>query len=203
MTRSPPQTTDPPRPRPASLSDLFWSLTWLAMQGFGGVLGVVQRELVDKKRWLTLEEFAEDWAVAQVMPGPNIVNLALVLGDRYFGVRGAIAATAGILSLPLLCLLLLATLLAGFSENPAAQGALRGMGAVAAGLIGASGLRLLPALRRNVMGRAFCAGLAIVTFVAIALLRLPLLWVMPVLGLLAGCWAWRQLGQPHLAAPAP
>ena len=54
--------------RPTSLSDLFWSFSWLALQGFGGVLAVVQRELVEKKRWLTLEEFVEDWAAAQVLP---------------------------------------------------------------------------------------------------------------------------------------
>ena len=46
------------------------------------MLAVVQRELVENKRWLTREEFVEDWAVAQVMPGPNVVNLSLMLGDR-------------------------------------------------------------------------------------------------------------------------
>ena len=59
------------RPRPHSLSDLFWSMTKLALQGFGGVLAVVQRVLVEEKRWLTNEEFVEDWAVAQILPGPN------------------------------------------------------------------------------------------------------------------------------------
>ena len=83
----------PQRPQPRSLSDLFFSFTVLALQGFGGVLAVVQRELVEKKRWLTREEFVEDWAVAQIMPGPNVVNLSLMIGDRYFGLRGALAAT--------------------------------------------------------------------------------------------------------------
>ena len=82
---------------PRSRADLFWSFTWLALQGFGGVLAVVQRELVEKKRWMTNEEFLEDWAVAQVLPGPNVVNLSLMLGDRYFGLRGALAALAGIM----------------------------------------------------------------------------------------------------------
>jgi Chromate transporter len=73
-------------------------MTWLALQGFGGVLAVVQRVLVDQKGWLTNEEFVEDWAVAQVLPGPNVVNLALMIGDRYFGLRGGLAALAGILT---------------------------------------------------------------------------------------------------------
>ena len=88
------------RPRPHSLRELFWAFTWLALQGFGGVLAVVQRELVERKRWLTREQFVEDWAVAQIMPGPNVVNLSMMIGDRHFGLSGAIAALAGMLALP-------------------------------------------------------------------------------------------------------
>ena len=78
--------------RPLSKTDLFLSFNWLALQGFGGVLAVVQRELVEKKRWMTREQFVEDWAVAQIMPGPNVVNLSLMIGGRYFGLAGALAA---------------------------------------------------------------------------------------------------------------
>ncbi|MCY7306315.1 MAG: chromate transporter, partial [Rhodoferax sp.] len=74
---------------PGSLTELFWAFTWLALQGFGGVLAVVQRELVERRQWLTLEEFVDEWSVAQILPGPNVINLALMLGGRYFGVRGA------------------------------------------------------------------------------------------------------------------
>ncbi|MGH8821127.1 MAG: chromate transporter [Rhodoferax sp.] len=65
-------------PRPQSLTDLFMSFTLLALRGFGGVLTVVQRELVEKKQWLTRDEFVEDWAVAQILPGPNVLFVALV-----------------------------------------------------------------------------------------------------------------------------
>ena len=61
-----------PLSQPASRTDLFVSFTLLALQGFGGVLAVVQRELVDRKRWMTREQFVEEWAVAQIMPGPII-----------------------------------------------------------------------------------------------------------------------------------
>ena len=90
------------RPRPQSPADLYWSFTWLALQGFGGVLAVVQREIVEKKRWLTPEEFVEDWAVAQTMPGPNVINLAIMIGDRHFGLRGALAALVGVMAAPML-----------------------------------------------------------------------------------------------------
>ena len=71
-----------PLQQPRSKTDLFVSFTVLALQGFGGVLAVVQRELVEKKRWMTREQFVEDWAVAQIMPGPNVINLALMIGGR-------------------------------------------------------------------------------------------------------------------------
>ena len=181
--------------RPESLRDLFWSFTALALQGFGGVLAVVQRELVEKKKWLTREEFIEDWAVAQILPGPNVVNLSLMIGDRYFGLRGALVALAGMLAFPMLIVLVVAAAFAGISDTPGVQGALRGMGAVAAGLITATGLKLVAALGKNVMGTLVCWALAAITFVAIALLRVPLAWVLISVGGLACAWAYRQLGQ--------
>jgi chromate transporter len=145
------------RPQPSSLSDLFFSFTLLALQGFGGVLAVVQREIVEKKRWMTREEFVEDWAVAQIMPGPNVVNLSLMIGDRYFGLRGAMTALAGMLAVPLLVVLALALVYAQFAGNPHVAGALRGMGAVAAGLITATGLKLMGALKKHPLGVAASA----------------------------------------------
>ncbi|MES2952034.1 MAG: chromate transporter [Pseudomonadota bacterium] len=180
-------------PRPASKTDLFFSFSVLALQGFGGVLAIVQRELVEKKQWLTQEEFLEDWAVAQILPGPNVVNLSLMIGDRYFGFAGALAALAGMLTFPLVIVLALAAVFGGVADTAAAQGALRGMGAVAAGLIAATGIKLIGALKRNVMGLAVCWGFAVLSFVAIALLRVPLVWVLLGVGGLACTWAYRQL----------
>jgi chromate transporter len=188
-------------PGPSSLGVLFWTFSTLALQGFGGVVAIAQRELVDKKQWLTQAQFVEDWAVAQVLPGPNVVNLSLMIGDRYFGVRGGMVALAGMLSFPLVIVLILAALFSGVSESVLVQGALRGMGAVAAGMIAATGLRLLFALRENALGTPVCWALAAATFVAIALLRLPLIWVLLGLGGLAALWAYRQLG--HLEQGAP
>ena len=192
--------THPAKPRPESLRDLFWSFTWLALQGFGGVLAVVQRELVEKKQWLTRDEFVEDWAVAQILPGPNVVNLSLMIGDRYFGLRGALVALAGMLAFPTLIVLALAALFAGVADSPGVQGALRGMGAVAAGLIAATGLKLIGALKTNVMGAPVCWSMAAMTFIAISLLRVPLAWVLLSLGALACAWAYRQLGRLQTTA---
>ncbi|MBK6867973.1 MAG: chromate transporter [Burkholderiales bacterium] len=181
---------------PRSRADLFWSFTWLALQGFGGVVAVVQRELVENKRWLTREQFIEDWAVAQIMPGPNVVNLSMMIGERRFGLSGALAALAGMLALPLLVVLTLAALFASLADQALAQQALRGMGAVAAGLVLATGIKLIGALRNNVMGPLACSLLAVAAFVAIVLLRWPLLWVLASVGGLGCLWAWRCLGPP-------
>jgi chromate transporter len=180
-------------PRPQSLTDLFWSFTWLALQGFGGVLAVVQRELVEKKRWMTREEFIEDWAVAQIMPGPNVVNLSLMIGGRYFGLKGAMVALAGMLTVPLILLLLLALVYAQYADQPGVAGALRGMGAVAAGLITATGLRLSGALLNNVLGLRLCLALGGICFVAIAWLRWPLFYVLFGLGTVACVLTYKKL----------
>ena len=187
--------TDPaaPRPQPRDCADLFWSFTWLALQGFGGVRAVVQRELVEKKRWMTNDEFVEDWAVAQIMPGPNVVNLSIMIGERYFGWRGAVAALAGMLTFPLILVLAVAVVYAQFASQPAVAGALRGMGAVAAGLIAGMGLKLSSTLRKHPLGLAVCVGLVALTVIAMAVLRWPLFWTLPSVGLLACVLTWRKI----------
>jgi chromate transporter len=183
----------PDHPRPASLSDLFISFTLLALQGFGGVMAVVQRELVERKRWLTHEEFVEDWAVAQIMPGPNVVNLSLMIGGRYFGFRGALAALAGLLAAPLVLVLVLAVLHERYADNQAVAGALRGMAAVCAGLIAAAGLKLSVALKKSPLPFAWCLAIAVAGFVLVALLKCPLPYVLFGLGGLGCVLTYRRL----------
>jgi chromate transporter len=178
----------PERPRPKSLTDLFISFTLLALQGFGGVLAVVQRELVERKRWLTQEEFLEDWAVAQIMPGPNVVNLAMMVGSRDFGLAGALTALAGLMAVPLVVVLLLVMVHDSFAGSPAVAGALRGMAAVSAGLIGAAGLKLSTSLAKHPLPLAWCVCIVVLGFAMVALLHLPLLYVLLGLGGL-GCVA--------------
>jgi chromate transporter len=179
------------------LGDLFWSFSFLALQGFGGVLAVVQRELVENKQWLSEQEFVEVWAVAQILPGPNVVNLSLIIGDRYFGIRGAMAAMAGMLCFPAMIVLLIAIAFAGVADLPSVQGALRGMSAVAAGLITATGLKLTRTWKQNVMGIPACVVLAASVFIAVVFLRIRLIGVILVLGGAACVWAYRQLGRLH------
>jgi chromate transporter len=178
--------------RPASPTDLFFAFNRLALQGFGGVLAVAQRELVEHRRWLTREEFLELVSAAQVLPGPNVINLSLMLGDRYFGLRGAFAALAGMLAVPLVIVLLMTTLYTHFAHAPAVSGALRGMGAVAAGLVVATALKLMMALKANPMGPVACGAFVLVTLLVVAWLHWPLAGVIVALGSLAVALAWRR-----------
>ena len=192
-------TPPPAAPRaaeaPRSCADLFWSFTVLALQGWGGVVAVVQRELVERKRWMTREQFLEDWSVAQIMPGPNVVNLALMFGGRHFGWRGALAALAGMLAAPLVVVLGLTFLYGQMASHPAVQGALRGMGLVSAGLIAATALKLMGTLGDQGPGRRASLMLGVATFVAIAGWRWPLPAVLLGLGGLAWAWTYWRLGR--------
>jgi len=178
---------------PRSVRELFLAFSWLALQGFGGVLAVAQRELVEKKRWLTREEFTQEWAVAQIMPGPNVINMAIVLGARHFGWRGALASVAGMLTVPMLIVCSLVSLYGQIDHHPAVAGALRGMAAVSAGLITATGIKLIAGLRGNVLGPLACLLLGGLCFVAMAWMRLPLAWVLLALGAAGMALAWRRL----------
>ena len=180
---------------PANLRELFFAFNRLSLQGFGGVLPVAQRELVERHRWLDKQQFVEMLAVSQVLPGPNVVNLALMFGDRCFGLRGAMTALAGMMLAPLVIVLVLTALYAQYAHHPLVSGALRGMGAVAAGLVISTALKLLATVRRNPMGRGLALAFAALTFVLVALLRVPLVWVVIGLGSLAMAVAWYCLGR--------
>ena len=185
--------------QPSSEKELFVAFTLLALQGFGGVLAVAQRVLCEQRRWLTREQFVEILALAQVLPGPNVCNLALMIGDRFFGWRGAFAALAGMMAVPLVIVLLLTALYAEYSMNLAVSGALRGMGAVSAGLIVGTGLKLVGALRTSPMQAPVCGALLVSAFSAVALLRWPVVWIILALGVVACPYAWMRL-KPRIAA---
>jgi chromate transporter len=195
-------SSPPDLQRPASPTELFTTFTWIALQGFGGVLAIIQRELCERKRWLTQTQFVELFALCQVLPGPNVINLSLVMGDRFFGWRGALAAVTGMILMPLILVLAITMVYVHYATNPVVAGALRGMGAVAAGLIFGTAVKLGKTIRDNVMGLPACIGLVVAAFVSVALLHLPLVWVLAVLGALACLIAWWRLGIEEARSPS-
>lgn len=181
------------RARPASLTEIFWAFNRLALQGFGGVLAVAQREMVERLGWLSNDEFLELLTVAQVLPGPNVVNLSLMIGDRFFGMRGAFAALAGMFTMPCVIVLGLASISNQLLGNAHMAGALRGMGAAAAGLILATGFKLMRSLRHSALGLPISMGMAGLAFVLIAFAHWPLIWVVLGLGAVSTGWTWWRL----------
>lgn len=181
---------------PRSLWHLCWVFNRLSLQGFGGVLPVAQREIVEREQWLDAAAFLELLSFCQILPGPNIINLSLILGWRFYGVRGAAAALLGMLLVPTILVLSLTVLYREYAHFPMVAGALQGMGAVAAGLMLATALKLGAALQHNALRQLFVGlpyGLVMLSFVMIAWLRWPLVWVVLGLGGLAVLLAWWML----------
>lgn len=184
--------------RPGSLGELFITFTALALQSFGSTLAASQRMLCEYKRWLSPQAYVEVLAMAQVLPGPTACNLALIVGERFYGWRGAFIALAGMMALPLVIVLGITVFYAQFAQEPAVAGALRGMGSVAAGLIIGTGLSLAHTLRDNAMCASACALTGAATFVAVALLRWPV-WASLGIAAVASVFAWYKVGESALA----
>jgi chromate transporter len=165
---------------------LFASFLKMGLLGFGGVLPWARRVLVDEQRWLTDAEFAELIGLCQVLPGPNVVNLAVIIGARTHGPVGSLIAVTGILFVPVGVVLLIATFYATVAHDPITHAAMAGAAAAAAGLILGTGIRLLvqtrPPLRGLLMGGA--------AFVCVGVLQWPLLSVVVVLIVLAIALEW-------------
>ncbi len=118
---------------------LFITFTFIGLSGFGGVLPWARRTLVEQKKWLSAPEFNALLGVCQLVPGPNIVNLAVCVGQRFGGLRGAFAAVGGLMIAPMTVVILLALLYDHYGQFEQVQGMLRGISAVGVGLIAATG----------------------------------------------------------------
>ena len=176
---------------PGSPGELFAAFALISLQAFGGALALIERTVVREKRWLGPKEFLGVYAVSQVLPGPTGISFCVMLGDRFFGLRGAIAALTGFLLVPSVIGIASASVFQQVQYVPQVQGALHGMGAAAVGLIITTALRMGRTLRGNRAG----AVVAALSFGAVALARLPVSTVVLTLGVLSVVWAWRSIGR--------
>jgi chromate transporter len=167
-----PASTDAPVP---SHADLFFAFFRITLAGFGGTLPWTRRMFVEKKRWLTAEEFNDVYALCQFLPGPNIVNLTAVFGSRMRGATGAMAAWAGFLVLPFCMMLAAGMLYERFGDVDAVRRVLAGIAPAAAGLIVATAAKMAAPMLRK-FGPAPFVVLAVT--LAIGVFRWPLLVVM-------------------------
>jgi chromate transporter len=179
------------RQKVPALSELFLGFLGISLSGFGGVLPWARRMLVERRGWLDEREFAEALALCQFLPGPNIINMSIIVGSRFRGVAGALAAFAGLVGVPLLIMMACGALYVRFGDVAALRGALAGLAAGAAGLIVAMAAKMAAPLVRE--GRVPALLFALAAFAAVGLLRLPLYWVVLVLAPLSvGYCLWRQ-----------
>ena len=165
----------PPVPTHAELFLAFFKIT---LSGFGGTLPWTRRMFVERKRWLTAQEFNDVYALCQFLPGPNIVNLTSVFGSRMRGPTGALAAWCGFLLLPFCVMLAAAVLYERYGDVEAVRRVLTGIAPAAAGLIIATVAKMAAPMFKS-LGPA--PVVIVATAVAIGLMRWPLLWVMVVM----------------------
>lgn len=163
--------------RPASLGALFYEFLKVSLLGFGGGIVLAHRAAVERHRWLTEAEFADALTLCQFMPGPNVVGIAVCVGAKTRGAFGAFTAFAGFALVPGAIGFALALIYLGQTRIPLVQNILSGISVAAAGLMLATGLRLLRPHWRNPRVVAF----AVLAFAGLALARFPLLLVLAVL----------------------
>jgi chromate transporter len=167
---------------------LFITFTSIGLSGFGGVLPWARRTLVEQKKWLSAQEFNSILGVCQIVPGPNIVNLAVCVGERFGGTRGAFASVAGLMLAPMTVVILLAFLYDQYGQFERVQGILRGISAVGVGLIAATGVKMLKEeLSYPPMLIVIAISIAVAT-----VFQLALGWVVAITLPLAIFFAWRK-----------
>lgn len=177
-----------PQDAPPGLLDLFLGFSGIAIMGFGGVLPWARRMLVDQRRWMDDGEFAELLSLCQFLPGGNIINIAVVVGQRSRGAVGSAVAVAGLMAAPVAIVMLLGSLYLRYSDVVEVQDALAGIAAAAAGLILAMAAKMARPLfhRRSAVALLFAAA----TFLSVGVLGLSLPVVVLVLAPLSIAVAW-------------
>ena len=167
---------------------IFLACSRIALSSFGGPLFWARRELVERQRWLTEQEFTDLLAIGQLLPGANVLNLIVMVGHRFAGWTGAMAAVAGFLGWPFFIVIGLGMLQQRYAALPLVQHALIGMSAVAAGLLLGSGVKMAAVLPRH--WRPWFFG--VLAFIGVGVLRWPLLAVLGALAPYAIWAAWRE-----------
>jgi chromate transporter len=180
-------TTDTP---PPSLLNIFCLFLKIGLFSFGGgVLGWLFREVVEKRRWMTDTDFLGGFTVCQVMPGINVTNLAVYIGQRLKGVPGAIAAVIAVFLGPFFFVIGLFAIYAQVQNISWAPSFLSGVAASAVGLFLSVGIK---SIRKNVTNISMVA-IMLSIFVAVGVLRWQMIWVVLCLAPVSVGLAWFNL----------
>jgi chromate transporter len=184
MPQPPPDPAPPPSP--PGCGALFLGFLQLGLIGFGGVLPLARRMIVERRRWLSADHFSELLGLCQFLPGGNIINLSVAIGLEFRGIRGAVAALLGLILGPTAVVVALGTVYDRYQDDPYLQHFFAGLAAAAAGLLVATAVKMLLPLWR----RPLPVAVVVLCFLAIAVLRTPLLPTMLVLAPLSILASW-------------
>ncbi len=154
-----------PHPR-----DLFIGFAKIGLLGFGGVAAVARHVIVAERGWLSDTDYTRVIGMGQALPGANTVNAAVMIGRRFAGATGAVAAVMGLLAPPIIVLILLATLYESAADLPIVRSGMSGGAAAAAGMIVGTGLKMARRSRLPLASWLYVAA----TLAAAGFLRLPL-----------------------------
>ncbi len=159
-----------------NLWELYLSFLKIGALMFGSgytMLPLLTREVVEHRNWITQEELLDAFALSQCVPGVIAVNTAVLIGNKRGGWGGAAAALLGVLTAPIIAILLVATVLMQFWNNPVMISAFNGVRVAVAAVITSAVISLIRANVKNWLGSALC----IAGFVMIALAHLSPIFV--------------------------
>jgi chromate transporter len=180
------EAASPPAP---PLAVLFGAFLHLGLTSFGGGLsGWMHREFVARRRWMSEADFLSGLALAQAMPGVNVVNLAIWIGFALRGSAGALLAVTGVLAAPIVVIILIGFVYGRYGGLSSVHAVLAGVTAAAVGLSLTLGWRAA----RRAAGDPASLGILLATFATVGLLRWPMLPVVAVLVPLSLAFAFRQ-----------
>jgi chromate transporter len=177
-------------PKSPSLIELFLAFAACSLSGFGGVLPWARRMIVERKRWMTADDFNEAFSLSQFLPGPNIVNFSVVFGSRFGGAAGATVALLGLLGPPVVIVTVLAVIYAQVGNDAALGRILAGISAAAAGLLIAMVAKMSAPVFR--LGLHWSPLIGILAFVGVGPLHFPLQWVLLGLAPIGIAIAWKR-----------
>jgi chromate transporter len=163
--------------RIVSKRELFLGFLKIGLLGFGGVAPWARHVIIEERRWLTEQEFAEILGIGQILPGPNTMNAAVMIGDRFQGVGGVLLCLLGQMAMPLIIVTSLAVVYERFAAVAEVKAAVTGAAAGAAGLVMGTALKMA----RNIKLTPLALLVGSIAFVAIGVLAWPLVPVVSVL----------------------
>jgi chromate transporter len=167
------QTSEQSPDRYVSMRELSVGFLLVGLLGFGGLSASGFYVIVERNQWLNRKDYVELFGFCSILPGGNILNASVVLGDRYQGPLGSIVAISSLMLAPLAILMSISVIYDQFSHLPDVKAAAAGAASAVAGMTIGSAAKMAHGLLRSWATPVF----VLATFVAIAWFRLPLAMV--------------------------